>query len=191
MGVGADADRLSPFAEVQVLVLVAQDRPFRPRWHLIRTHQRGHLGGPRELMAQGQQRDGSADHLPDLRSPESGTGDDDIGRNPVITVDHGTDAPAGGLDVGDRGPVPEFDSGGTGAFDDELGAFRRQRQAVTGGEQSAEDHVPVEHREQPSTFLGVDDVGFDTVGPVPASASVQVTEPILGGGDFEAADGQE
>ena len=85
------------------------------------------------LVAQRQQWDRSTDHLTDLRSPESGAGDDDIGRNPVIAADHSADATACGLDIGHRGAVAEFDPCGTGAIDDELSALCRQREAVTRG----------------------------------------------------------
>ena len=142
-------------------------------------------------MAQGQQRDRGADHLTDLRSPKSGAGDDDIGRDPVIAADHGADATACGLDIGHRSAVAEFDSRGTGAVDDELRALRRQCEAVTRGEQTAVDHVPVEHGEELRALFGVDDVGFDAVGAVPSGSAVQVLQPILGGGDLEASDGQE
>ena len=191
VSIGADADPLAPLAEVEVFVLVAQDRSLSPGRQLVLPHEGRHLGRPRELVAQGQQGNRRADHLTDLRAPESGAGDDDVGRNPILTGDDGADPAAGRFDVGNRRPVTEFDSCGSGAVNDELGALRGQSESVAGGEQPSEDHVPVEHGEELRALICVDGMGFDAVGPVPTGPSVQILQPLFGRGDLESADGQE
>ena len=67
VGVGADAEAVDVLAEVEVLVLVAQDRQAGLGRSSLRPASVGHRPGPWRLVGQRQQRHGHADHR--RRSP--------------------------------------------------------------------------------------------------------------------------
>ena len=96
--VAADGVVVPPLPEVEILVLVAQDR--------LRdlTGFAGELGqrrSPRQLMLDRRQRDRHPDHAADARSPDAAADQDPIGFDAAVGGDHGSHPPALGFDADD------------------------------------------------------------------------------------------
>ncbi len=81
VAVPADAEPVEALPEVQVGVLVAQDRPDSL---LLLPGQRGHRAGPGELVGERGQRERQAGHPRDLRPPDAGAADHDVGRDVTV-----------------------------------------------------------------------------------------------------------
>ena len=96
--VAADGVVVPPLPEVEILVLVAQDR--LPDL----TSFAGKLGQrrrPRELVFDRRQRDRHAHHAADTRSPDAAADEDPLGFDAAVGGDHGSHPPALGLDADD------------------------------------------------------------------------------------------
>jgi hypothetical protein len=141
VGVAADPDAVHVLAEVQVGVLVAQDRHPDLTRLVVAPDQLGDLTRLHVLVGQRQQRDVHADHRADRRAPEAGARHDDVGLDHSLRRAH----------AGDRGPacsMPDHAGGALEAGSPRLGApregdhrARRLRQAVGRRVQTAEDTV--------------------------------------------------
>jgi hypothetical protein len=119
VAVVADADPVAVLPVVQVAVLVAQDRLARLQHLVAVAGQRGHRAGLGVLVGQRQQGDGEADHAADLRPPEAGAGDDDVGGvEPLVGLDAG-DPAAGTQDPGYSGIERDLDAPAAMRFGEE------------------------------------------------------------------------
>ncbi len=79
VAVGPDAHAVDVFAEVQILVLVAQDRQPGFGQFGVASDEGADLTGPRVLVGHRHQRDDEADLLGQLRTPEACRADHDVG----------------------------------------------------------------------------------------------------------------
>jgi hypothetical protein len=134
------------FAEVQVLILVAQDRQAGLRGFGVAADEIWHLVGLRVLMRQGQQRDVHAHHRADVRAPEPGAGHDDIGGNRPVRCCDARDASAALFDSDHLGGSTEHRAARLGAPREHRNDARRLGQPVGRHIQSANDFRLVDER---------------------------------------------
>ncbi len=181
--VTADGVVVPPLAEVEILVLMAQDR--LPDL----TGLAGKLGqrrGPRELVFDRRQRDRHAHHAADARSPDAAADEDPLGFDAAVAGHHGTHPPALGFDADD-------DRSGLERY-----AARRSRQRLGGPDWfgdsvrrnvvGAEDHRLVDQIELGSGLGRGQQRGVDPPASCPAQLAMQV-RPARGSGCYlETAD---
>ena len=98
MTVPADGVVVTPLPEVEILVLMAQDR--LPDLSRLAGKLR-QWRGPRELVFDRRQRDRHAHHAADARSPDAAADQDPLGFDAAVGGDHGSHPPALGLDADD------------------------------------------------------------------------------------------
>ena len=159
VGVAADPDAVHVLAEVQVGVLVAQDRHPDLTRLVVAPDQLGDLPRLHVLVGQRQQRDVHADHRADRRAPEAGARHDDVGLDDSLGGAHAGDAATRLLDADHAGGALEAGSARLGAPREGDHRARGLRQAVGRRVQAAEDTVAVQQAVEPDALLRVDEGG--------------------------------
>ena len=188
VGVAADPDAVHVLAEVQVGVLVAQDRQPDLARLVVAPDELGDLAGLRVLVGQRQQRHVHADHRADRRAPEAGAGHDDVGRDHPVGGAHPGDPAARLLDADDAGASPGR-------------ARRAPRRAVPGRRPRAPALArpsvgvcrPPRTRSRSSSGCSRTHSSASTIRPrrprtSASPAAVQVGEPLRGRGDLQPTD---
>ena len=188
VGVAADPDAVHVLAEVQVGVLVAQDRHPDLTRLVVAPDQLGDLTRLHVLVGERQQRDVHADHRADRRAPEAGARHDDVGRDHPLRGAHAGDPAARLLDAHHAGGALEAGPPRLGAPREGDHRARGLGQAVGRRVQAAEDAVAVQQGVQPDALVRVDERGLDTPRRQPPVPAVQVDQPLGGRGDLQPAD---
>jgi hypothetical protein len=187
VGIGADAVAFAVFAVVEVLVLVAQDGQRGPVRQFIAAAQLGYRGGLHVLVGQRKQGNRHPDHGADLRAPEAGAGDNDVGRNDPFGGLNAGNPPSGLLDARHGGGAAVLDARGFGALDQQLHGTSSACQAIAWHVEAAQDVFVIEERVELLALGGGEDPSFDSPGGCIAQLALEVGEPGFGGGDFQAA----
>ena len=188
VGVAADPDAVHVLAEVQVGVLVAQDRHPDLTRLVVAPDQLGDLPGLHVLVGQRQQRDVHADHRADRRAPEAGARHDDVGLDDPLGGAHAGDAATRLLDADHAGGALEARPACFGAPREGDHRARGLRQAVGRRVQAAEDTVAVQQGVEPDALLRVDERALDPPRRQPPVPAAQVGQPLRGRRDLQPAD---
>ena len=190
MAIRPDPHPVDVLAEVQVAVLVTEDRPFvlELRGGGDRS-ERGHRPRLRVEVGKRLERRRHADHRPDPRPPDPRARDDDVRGDLALVGDDGPHAAVVGADAG-HGALP--DDAGTaldGAAGHHLRGPDRLGQSVGRDEVAAQHDGPVEQRRETYALVGVEQPGaLEPPRLGVAVAPAQVGKTSRGRGNLQAAD---
>ena len=190
MAVRPDPHPVDVLAEVQVAVLVTEDRPLvlelRRRGD---RRKRGHRPRPGVEVGQRLERRRHPDHRPDPRPPDPRARDDDVRRDLALVGDDRPDPAVVGADAGHRALPDDAGTALDGAAGHHLRGPDRLGQSVGRHEVAAQHDVPVEQRRDAHALVGVEQPRtLESPRLGVAVAPAQVGEARLRRGHLQAAD---
>ncbi len=168
VGVGTDPEPVTEFAEIQVLILVPQNR--QAGMAAGADSLRSRVGDPGQrcgfhvLMGQGQQRNRHANQIADGGTPETCGGNNDVGTEGFVAGAHPGDTAGVGINTRHGGATDKPCPARFSPRLQELDGEQRRGQPVRRNVQGTQDVVAVHERMQFDGFVRIEEAGLESPG---------------------------